>query len=315
MERIFALSPVPILVLTPALTVLEASTGYLKIASIRRDQCVGASLDDALGDRLGQIFDQETIHNGVSEALARRIPYLSEIVGPLEEFYYRTRTTPVYEAADKLVYILLEFVDSSTEHARQTSLLKQLRACETYRLLVNTVKDYAIFMLDTGGHIVTWNKGARLLKGYTAEEIIGKHFSIFYAKEDRVAGKPERELADAIRVGEVEDEGWRYRKDGSRFWANVIITPIYDGDEHVGFTKVTRDLTQRKAEEARVIAEYEKASEMKNQFLANMSHEIRSPMQGMLGALGLLLDTPLTSEQRELAGIVEESGKVLLHVM
>ncbi len=170
-------------------------------------------------------------------------------------------------------------------------------------------------MLDTGGHIVTWNKGAQLLKGYTAEEIIGKHFSIFYAKEDKATGKPERELADAVLDGEVEDEGWRYRKDGSQFWANVLITPIYDADEHVGFTKVTRDLTQRKAEEARVIAEYEKASQMKNQFLANMSHEIRSPMQGMLGALGLLLDTRLTVEQRELAGIVEESGKVLLHVM
>ncbi len=112
MNRIFALSSVPILVLTPALTVLEASTGYLKIASTRRDLCVGASLDDALGDSLGQLFDRDTIHHGISAALASHIPYVSEIDGPLEELYYRIRSTPIYKA-DKVVYILLEVVDAS----------------------------------------------------------------------------------------------------------------------------------------------------------------------------------------------------------
>ena len=124
---------------------------------------------------------------------------------------------------------------------------------EGFRLLVESVKDYAIFMLDPGGHVATWNAGAERIKGYKADEIIGKHFSIFYPPEDVAAGKPERELEIAAREGRFEDEGWRVRKDGSRFWANVIITALRDPQgDLVGFAKVTRDLTERRqAEETR----------------------------------------------------------------
>ena len=94
---------------------------------------------------------------------------------------------------------------------------------QLYRLLVQSVRDYAIFALDAGGHVATWNKGARRFKGYASEEIIGKHFRIFYPPEDIAARKLERELEEAVRVGRVEDEGWRIRKDGSRFWASVVI--------------------------------------------------------------------------------------------
>jgi PAS domain S-box-containing protein len=115
-----------------------------------------------------------------------------------------------------------------------------------YRLLIEAVQDYAIFMLDVSGCVQTWNPGAQRIKGFTTGEIIGHHFSAFYTPEDVACGKPEQLLATARSRGQVEDEGWRLRKDGSRFWANVIITAITGPDGVVrGFAKVTRDLTER----------------------------------------------------------------------
>ena len=123
---------------------------------------------------------------------------------------------------------------------------------ERFRSLVDAVKDYAIFMLDPQGYVLTWNAGAERIKGYTEKEIVGRHFSKFYPLEDVEAGKPAGELRKAAEAGRVEDEGWRVRKDGSRFWANVVITAIRaQNGELVGFTKVTRDFTERnRAEEA-----------------------------------------------------------------
>jgi two-component system, cell cycle sensor histidine kinase and response regulator CckA len=118
---------------------------------------------------------------------------------------------------------------------------------QRFRLLVQGVRDYAIFMLDPNGLVATWNDGAELIKGYRAEEIIGKHLSVFYPPEEIAAGKPELELGVATRLGRVEDEGWRVRKDGSRFWANVVITALRDPSGTLtGFAKVTRDLTERR---------------------------------------------------------------------
>ena len=117
---------------------------------------------------------------------------------------------------------------------------------ESLPLLIESAEDYAMFLLDIKGRIVTWNRGAQRIKGYTASEIIGRHFSVFYPPED--ASKPEAELRIAAREGRVEDEGWRLRKDGSRFWANVVITALRDEKGRLkGFGKVTRDLTDRRA--------------------------------------------------------------------
>jgi PAS domain S-box-containing protein len=125
---------------------------------------------------------------------------------------------------------------------------------ELYRLLVESVEDYAIFALDPTGHIVSWNPGAQRFKGYTASEIIGQHFSVFYPPEDIQSRKPEIELEIAQSVGRLEDEGWRVRKDGTQFWANVVITALRNADgELVGFAKVTRDLTKRRAAERQAI--------------------------------------------------------------
>jgi PAS domain S-box-containing protein len=120
-----------------------------------------------------------------------------------------------------------------------------------YRMLVEAVTDYAIYMLDSKGIISSWNPGARRFKGYEESEIIGEHFSRFYTEEDRKTDLPRRALETAEREGKFESEGWRVRKDGTRFWAYVIIDPIRDSDgKLVGFAKVTRDLTERRAAEA-----------------------------------------------------------------
>jgi PAS domain S-box-containing protein len=156
---------------------------------------------------------------------------------------------------------------------------------DLYRLLVESVQDYAIFALDPTGHIMTWNTGARRIKGYTADEIIGKHFSIFYPAVDVAADKPGWELAEATRVGRFEDEGWRIKKDGRRFWASVIITALLDEDRRlVGFAKVTRDLTARRAtehqaiEDARQIAAEEEraaAAERRARELGELLEQLR----------------------------------------
>jgi PAS domain S-box-containing protein len=128
---------------------------------------------------------------------------------------------------------------------------EELRAAEQrFHHLVDAVTDYAIFLLDPDGSVSTWNAGAERIKGYTADEIIGRHFSVFYTEHDRAAGRPQQILEAVLREGRFEDEGWRVRKDGSRFWADVILTPLKDDHgKVVGFAKVTRDLTARRAAE------------------------------------------------------------------
>ncbi|CAN9133713.1 unnamed protein product [Alternaria alternata] len=242
-----------------------------------------------------------------------RLPYQLDDVQP-DGTIWNIRTIPVYDDGN-LLYVQMELQDATEERRKQLKLEERLYTNETFRILVETVKDYAIFMLDPQGNVATWNAGAQSFKGYTREEISGKHFSNFYSQEDRDNRKPDRMLVEALRDGRCEDEGWRYRKDGTRFWANVVITPIYRGDNLIGFAKVTRDLSERREAEENLITAYEEASKLKSEFLANMSHEIRTPMHGMLSALTLLLDTRLDSEQLELAQMAEESGEVLLQVI
>ena len=155
---------------------------------------------------------------------------------------------------------------------------------ERFRMLVEGVRDYAIFMLDPQGHIISWNAGAQKNKGYTAEEIIGKHFSIFYPENLVQADWPGEELRRALQHGQFEDEGWRIRKDGTRFWANVLITPVYDErGEHRGFAKVTRDMTDK-----RRISALEDEGRRITQFLAMLGHELRGPLAPIANAVAIL---------------------------
>jgi PAS domain S-box-containing protein len=150
--------------------------------------------------------------------------------------------------------------------------------------MVDSVKDYAIFMLDPTGHIMTWNRGAERIKGYRAHEIIGQHFSRFYPESEAHSGKCEEELDIAARDGRFEEEGWRVRKDGTRFWANVVLTALRDPMGHlIGFAKVTRDLTQRRRQEDErlLLAEAEAAIRLRDEFLSIASHELKTPLTAM----------------------------------
>jgi PAS domain S-box-containing protein len=196
---------------------------------------------------------------------------------------------------------------------------------QIYQLLVQSVVDYAIFVLDAGGHVRTWNPGAERLKGYTRDEIVGRHFSTFYTDEDRASGFPDHELVVAAAEGRFEDEGWRVRRDGSTFWANVVITALRREGQLIGYAKVTRDLTERKqAEEQRERLlqqerasrqEAEEANRAKSEFLATVSHELRTPMNAVFGYLQLLemeVHGKLNQRQAEALARIRNSQQHLL---
>jgi len=183
---------------------------------------------------------------------------------------------------------------------------------DQFALLVSSVVDYAIFMLDAAGVVVTWNEGAQRIKGYHADEIIGRHFSVFYPTEDARNRKPDWELEVARREGRYEEEGWRVRKDGTRFWASVVITALRDETGRLrGFGKVTRDLTERRAREIQRNVEREREAmqlrahadrmadleRTKTEFLNIASHELRDPLTVIRGYNSMLEDGSIPAEQ------------------
>ncbi len=180
---------------------------------------------------------------------------------------------------------------------------------ERYRDLVDSVKDYGIFMLDKNGFVQSWNSGASRIKGYRADEIIGQHFSRFYTQVDIDRDHPSAELESAIETGRYEEEGWRVRKDGTRFWANVIITPVINaGGELIGFSKVTRNLTERKIAEE----ELKRAYDELEAFSYSVSHDLRAPLRSMAGfseILEELLDEKLDPRSRDYLSRIRSSAR------
>jgi PAS domain S-box-containing protein len=209
-----------------------------------------------------------------------------------------------------------------TDNSARKQVEEKLRWTEEgFRLMVESVTDCAIVMLDSEGRVASWNTGAQRIKGYAADEIVGQHFSRFYPAADIARGAPQRDLDAAAAEGRHEVEGWRVRKDGSVFWANVVFTAIRDAAGNArGFAKLTRDLTERRlVEQTLTLAKgaAEKANLAKSEFLSSMSHELRSPLNAILG-FAQLMDSdakPATPSQKSSIDQILRAGWYLLELI
>jgi PAS domain S-box-containing protein len=282
-------------------------TGHLVRANRALAGLVHRPADDLVGLYYGRLAAEEG--DGIAHALERIRREPLDVVqlehglsGSTESRWVRATLAPVRDSGGRPLYLFVQVQDVTAERA---ALAQLQRSEERFRLLVEAVEDYAIFMLDPTGHVVSWNSGAQRSSQYEAAEIVGQHFRVFYPPEVQERRHPEHELEIALREGHYEEEGWRIRKDGSRFWANVLITAVFnDAGEHVGFAKVTRDTSERRRLEQErehavaalgaanekleaLNARLQQAADDQAQFLAVTAHELRTP----IGVLGGSADT------------------------
>jgi PAS domain S-box-containing protein len=295
-RTVFDQAAIGMATMTLAGTVVRANPALLRLTGLPENDLIGRHYYDLTGS------DYDAVLEDALRRVARGGKESSEVEHSLTargtKVWVRSTVTVVRDAEGRPLYLFAQAEDVTA----QRLVLHELRASEErFRLMIESVTDYAIFMLDPGGHVTTWNSGAQRMKGYRADEIIGQHFRAFYPQEARDRRHPEYELELAVRDGRYEEEGWRVRKDGTTFWANVVITALFDPDRKlVGFGKVTRDVTERRrAEEAREEAALElagavdqlrAANEQTAEFLAIIAHELHSPITAMTGAAGILAE-------------------------
>jgi PAS domain S-box-containing protein len=293
----------------------ERIKGYLAREAIGRHFSIFYTAEDLAVDKPGVELVTATRHGRVEDEGWR-------VRKDGSQFWASVVITALRDSAGRLVGFA-KVTRDLTERRRADERLRTSE--ERLRVLIGSVKDYGIFMLDPDGRVATWNEGARRIKGYESDEIIGRHFSVFYPEPARSEGFPDYELEVAGAEGRFEDEGWRLRKDGSRFWANVVITALRGDDGSlIGFAKVTRDLTerrlaqQRELEDTRRLAEAEASNRAKTGFLAAMSHELRTPLNAISGYAQLMQDGiagPVTEQQEEFLNRIRGSQQHLLAIV
>lgn len=259
-------------------------------------EMVGRVPDDLVGLDYGVLTRQHGDH--LDEALARitegdedLVTFEHPLVSDDGASTLRVTLAPIRDSRGQPLYVFAQVQDITAEIGLR-------RSEEMFRLLVTAVTDYAIYLLDTDGRVASWNPGAQNIKGYTAEEIVGQHYRVFYPEEERRAQHPERNLEYALEKGTYAEEGWRVRRDGSRFWASVVITAVYDDSgRHRGYAKITRDQTQQREHE-----EHRKAAiEQQAHLLAITAHELRTPAAVVEGSVAILRDSgdTISADTRE----------------
>ena len=279
--------------------------GFIRSWNAGAQRIKGYTADDIIGKHFSVFYPQEANDRGWP---ARELELAKE-AGRFEDEGWRVRKDGTLFWANVVITALrnpdgrlVGFGKVSRDLSERRRAEHELRESEErFRLLVDSTTDYAIFMLDPGGYVASWNPGAERIKGYSADEIVGRHFSTFYTPEAIATGWPQHELVEAARVGRFEDEGWRVRKDGSRLWANVVITALRGANGELrGYAKVTRDMTQRKAHEERItrlsreleqrVVQLDRTNRELSQrnaenesFVYSVSHDLRSPLVNLQG--------------------------------
>lgn len=258
--------------LTVDATIVRANAALARLLSCRPADLVGVDygrLTDGRGDVLDDRLEALRLSGGDVATFEHPLPDLPGSRVPRTAL---VTLVPIRDSNDQVLYVFAQVQDITAQRTAEEQLQ---RSEERFRLLVGAVEEYAIYMLDVDGVVMSWNAGARRIKGYDARDVVGQHFRVFYPEDDQRTGHPERNLAAALRDGSYAEEGWRVRRDGTRFWASVVITAVRDGrGTHVGFAKVTRDQTEQR-EHAQQLAE---AMTEQARLLAVTAHELRTPI-------------------------------------